>query len=341
MERAMESATENDPVAGPSLWSADELTARDDWVIQLNGGALDDIATALEGIKQRQLAIEDITAGDFPLPSIAAQLSAINGLLSDGPGVCLVRGLPVDLYQRDDLALILSGIGTHIGTLAAQSIRGDMIIDVMDMTHTGDAGRAYRSPRPQHLHTDSIDVTGLFCLRRAKSGGTSLITSSLAVHNAILAERPELLAPLYRGYHHRRSGQTSTGEPPLSSHRIPVFGRNVGKFTCYFNATSIGRSLAEDDIENDPAVREAFEVFKTTAARDDLLYQTMLEPGDLQFLNNRTVMHGRTAFEDFDEVDRKRLLLRVWLKMSDWPDSPENMILHRDQKTREKEGAPV
>ena len=337
----MESTTKIDPVAGPSLWSADELTARDDWIIRLDAKALDDIATALDGVKRRDLALDNITARDFPLPSMATQLSAIKGLLSDGPGVFLVRGLPVDHYERDDLALILWGIGTHIGTVEAQSAGGDMIVDVMDMTHIGDAGRAYRSPRPLHLHTDSADVTGLFCLRRAQSGGTSLIASSLAVHNAILAERPELLATLYRGYHHRRSGQTATGEPPLSSHRIPVFGKNVGKLACYFNATSIGRTLSDGDIENDAAELEAFEVFKTTAARDGLLYRTMLEPGDLLILNNRTVMHGRTAFEDFDEVDRKRLMLRLWLKMSDWPDSPENMILHRDRKTPKKEGAPV
>jgi hypothetical protein len=61
----------------------------------------------------------------------------------------------------------------------------------------------------------------------------------------------------------------------------------------------------------------------------------------LQFFNNRTVMHGRTAFEDFDVVDRKRLMLRLWLKMSDWPEPPENMILQRDRKTRKKEDAPV
>ena len=97
----MESTTRIDPVAGPSLWSADELTARDDWIIRLDANALDDIATALDGVKRRHLTLDDITARDFPLPSMAALLSAIKGLLSDGLGVCLVRGLPVgqkDLY---------------------------------------------------------------------------------------------------------------------------------------------------------------------------------------------------------------------------------------------------
>lgn len=337
----MESTTRIDPMAGPSLWSADELTARDDWIVRFNAQALDDIATALDGVKRRHLALEDITAGDFPLPSMAAQLSAIAGLLSDGPGLCLVRGLPIDLYERDDLGLILWGIGAHLGTAVAQSYRGDMIGEVMDMTHTGDARRAYRSPRPLHLHTDSADVAGLLCLRRAKSGGTSLVTSSAAVHNAILASRPELLPALYRGYHYRRSEASSTGEPPTTPHRLPVFARSGGRLFCHFNAFAIGRSIAEDDIENDAAALEAFEVFKATAGHDDLLYRMMLEPGDLQFFNNRTVMHGRTAFEDFNEIGRKRLLLRVWLKMPDWPDPPENMVLQRDRGTLKTAGAAV
>jgi hypothetical protein len=54
----------------------------------------------------------------------------------------------------------------------------------------------------------------------------------------------------------------------------------------------------------------------------------MLEPGDLQFLNNRTVLHGRTEFEDDDRLDRKRLMLRLWLAMPDWAPLPDNMKTH-------------
>jgi alpha-ketoglutarate-dependent taurine dioxygenase len=37
------------------------------------------------------------------------------------------------------------------------------------------------------------------------------------------------------------------------------------------------------------------------------------EPGDIQFLNNSTILHARTAYEDFEEPERKRHLLRLWL----------------------------
>ena len=324
----MNSASEFEPVAAPWVWSADEIAACDDWIVRLGADALDDIAAALKGVKQRNLALEDITAGDFPLPSMVAELSAVKRLLADGPGLCLVRGLPVEDYQRGDLALVLWGIGSHLGTGVPQSYRGDMIGDVMDMSHTGDIRRSYRSPRALKLHTDPVDVVGLLCLRRAKTGGTSLLTSALAVHNAILAERPDLLAALYRGYHYRHSEAASLGGSPTTPNRIPVFGTCGERLVCNFNGAPIGRSLAEDDIENDAAALEAFELFNETSARDDLLYRMMLEPGDLQFLNNRTVMHGRTLFEDFDGIDRKRLLLRLWLKMPDWSELPGNMKLH-------------
>jgi hypothetical protein len=319
---------EANAVSAPWVWSAEELSARDDWVIHLKSDTLNEIETALSAVKDRGLRIEEIAAQDFPLPSMAADVQRIKRLLGQGPGICLLRGLPVDRYDREDTSLMLWGVGTHLGKGVAQSYRGDMIGEVMDMSHTGDARRSYRSPRPLNLHVDPVDVVGLLCLRRAKHGGTSLLTSAFAVHNAILAERPDLLPALYRGYHYRHSEAGDTGENPTTAHRIPVFGQVGDQLVCNFNAAPIGRSLANDNIESDPAALEAFEVFKSTAARQDLVSEMMLEPGDLQFLNNRTVMHGRTEFEDYPELDRKRLMLRLWLSMPDWTGLPKNMKLH-------------
>jgi hypothetical protein len=197
----MRSTTGPAAVAAPWVWTAGEITARGEWIVTLGAAARDEMAAALDRVKRRGLALKDITASDFPLPSMAPAFATIGRLLGEGPGLCLVRGIPVERYARDDLALILWGVGTHIGRGVAQSYRGDMIGDVMDMSHTGDTRRSYRSPRALALHCDPVDVVGLLCLRRAKTGGTSLLASSLAVHNAILAERPDLLPALYRGYH--------------------------------------------------------------------------------------------------------------------------------------------
>ena len=41
----------------------------------------------------------------------------------------------------------------------------------------------------------------------------------------------------------------------------------------------------------------------------------MLEPDDIQLCNNYIVMHSRTSFLDYDEKDKQRKLVRLWLKM--------------------------
>jgi len=38
------------------------------------------------------------------------------------------------------------------------------------------------------------------------------------------------------------------------------------------------------------------------------------EPGQIQLIDNRALGHKRTAFRDWPEAERKRLLVRLWLR---------------------------
>ena len=37
------------------------------------------------------------------------------------------------------------------------------------------------------------------------------------------------------------------------------------------------------------------------------------EPGEMQILNNHVVYHARDPYEDHEDLDRKRLLYRLWI----------------------------
>ena len=39
-----------------------------------------------------------------------------------------------------------------------------------------------------------------------------------------------------------------------------------------------------------------------------------MQPGQLQYVNNREIGHSRTAFTDHDQPDRRRCLVRMWLR---------------------------
>ena len=40
-----------------------------------------------------------------------------------------------------------------------------------------------------------------------------------------------------------------------------------------------------------------------------------LQPGDIQFVYNHALLHDRTAFTDWPELNKRRHLLRLWLSL--------------------------
>jgi hypothetical protein len=56
---------------------------------------------------------------------------------------------------------------------------------------------------------------------------------------------------------------------------------------------------------------EAIDTFRAIARK--LQFETRLEPGEASFLNIYTVMHARSEFDDWDEPEKKLLMLRLWL----------------------------
>ena len=61
-------------------------------------------------------------------------------------------------------------------------------------------------------------------------------------------------------------------------------------------------------------------------ANDPALYLDMeFRPGDIQFLKNSVTLHKRTEYEDWDEPERKRHLLRLWLAAPYFDDGDEQL----------------
>ena len=66
-----------------------------------------------------------------------------------------------------------------------------------------------------------------------------------------------------------------------------------------------------------PEQWEALDLLEEIMADPRWCFRMQLEQGDMQLVNNYAIVHSRTPFEDFDEPDRKRHLLRLWLAVPD------------------------
>ena len=174
--------------SGLAVWSGSDYADRKDWIYHFSDEAIEDIDRAIQNVRQKGLRLDDITAEDFDLPALATDLKDMNAILGSGRGFVMLKGLSIDKYSDQEYEIILYGIGTHIGVGVSQSHLGDRIGQVKNV---GGVGRYYTAGGAIEVHMDPVDVTGLLCLRTAKSGGESWIMSSANVRNILLAENPE------------------------------------------------------------------------------------------------------------------------------------------------------
>jgi hypothetical protein len=287
-------------------------------------------------VQARGLGWRDITREDFAIPGFAGELAEVSRELERGRGVILLRGVPVHRYTEDQLRRLYWGIGVHLGTPRYQNAHGELIGEVRDEVRAYGGVRQpvivrtqgaavtsrykARSSGPLRFHTDRCDVVGLLCVRRAKAGGISKIASSVAVHNTILARRPDLHALLCRDYYRSREGEEVGGE--RSYYALPVFGVRDGRFTSQYSRTFVEAAQRVKDVPRLTAAQdEALDLLAEVA--EELAFEMELEPGDIQLLNNHVIYHARTAFEDDPAAGHDRLLFRLWLSMPNSRSLPE------------------
>lgn len=294
-----------------SAWTGRALGGKEALRRALSAEELDTIEALLA--RTRHLAPQKVTRAEFDHPRINALLDDVRHAIMHGRGVVIVSGVTPTRFSEEQFERIYWGFGTHLGIAAAQSAHGDRLGYVQNRPEDT-VNRGYRSLQELHMHTDSYEVVGLMSVRKAKSGGLSGLVSSLSIHNAILAERPDLLPALYRGYYYasdeaRRTRKAVTDDP------VPVFGSVKGTLSCTYepshmkNAAEVrGEALPED-------LAEAIDYFNGVATRDELALRFMLEPGEIMLWHNWTNLHSRTSFED--DPSHRRLLLRLWLSVPD------------------------
>jgi len=172
--------------------------------------------------------------------------------------------------------------------------------------------RIYQTHERQTHHTDSCDVVGLLCLRTAKSGGLSSLVSSTTIFNEMRRRRPDLLSLLLDPIETDRRGEVPEGGKPYFP--IPVFNWHKGLLSAIYQRQYIESARRFPRVPPLSQVQiEALDLFDELANDPKLNLTMELQPGDIQLVHNHTILHDRTAFEDFVEPDRKRHLLRLWV----------------------------
>jgi hypothetical protein len=318
------------PFDHPAVWKASDFASKDQFAVDLSTRHVGALEAATAAYKRCGGNHQGLNARSFALTPIEDDLAAWRKEVLHGRGILMLRGLPVDRMDTDDLRLMFLGLGAHIGRPVSQSANGELVADVVNVGNQDRNERAYRSSRKLKLHTDRCDHIGMLSIRKAMSGGLSGYASALAIHNELLATRPDLLALLYQGFHHHRFGEQAPGEPLVTRERIPTFSVTDGVPSVICIRGYIDLAVEEGHVSLSDLETEALDTFEAIADRDDMRLDLMMEPGEANFTNNCHVLHTRTAFEDDPDPAKRRHLLRVWLNEQGRPAAP-GVVVHKGQ----------
>jgi Taurine catabolism dioxygenase TauD, TfdA family len=306
-------------IEGSGAWVRADLRT-EDWRVELDAACLDEIRATVRELRAYPLPTVVLDPRDLAMPCCRAAMARTRTILASGVRFAIVDRLPLAEMGPAEATQIYWLLSSMIARPVAQKLDGTLVYDVLDTGAEALPGSGVRPDKTNieiRFHNDNAyndappDYVGLLCLRRAQSGGMSRVISFHTAHNAILARFPERLERLYAPFWFDRQREFHPGESPIFA--APVFDRSTPlKARFSIHQINSGYALKGEPIDEPGAASLAamLEVF----ADETLSVDFDLEPGQMQFVDNRALGHSRTAFEDWPEPDRQRHLVRLWLR---------------------------
>lgn len=325
------------PISGPYAWTGTEAAANTDWTRRIDGSEIAAIEAGIRRFDAVGLSWQKATRDNLPLDGLASLVDHIRAELENGAGLFRLRGVPVGRFSVDQLKAFYLSFGDHVGIPVSQTLEGLRLMDIEDegaksktygLIDTGGGDEGFRSSRARafssgglRFHTDRCDVVSLLCVRQASSGGHSKIASAVAIHNAMLERRPDLLEQLFTAYPRSRFGEEVNDA--TAHYMLPVFALRDGKFTTHYSRTYIEAAQTNPQVPRlRPEQDQALDLLAELA--NELCYEMTLQPGDIQLLNNHVIYHARDPYEDDAPSGKRRLLMRLWLAMPNSRPLPES-----------------
>lgn len=302
----------------PAAWRVADLDDDRSWVFALDDAARAHLIQAVQKAYVPDRPLLDYARRDLELGPAGPVIAAAIAEAHHGRGFALVKGLPRAGLTAQQFELLNWAIGLHFGVARPQGKATQYISPVRDAgtDYRSAGGRGYSSNARLDFHVDGSDLVTLGCFNAARSGGMSMVTSSLSALAVLEADRPDLAEVARQDFHFSRQNEQAADEGPFYGQ--PLYASAQGRIFCKWNRNRVQSAQHIAGVPPlTPAMRETMDVLDAILQRPDLMFTMHLEPGDLQILNNHSMLHSRTDFVDFDEPEKKRLLYRLWLAPPD------------------------
>jgi alpha-ketoglutarate-dependent taurine dioxygenase len=306
---------------------------------ELSGEVLEELYQRRH-LLQEEIPLTGASVDSSELPELARETAAVRRAgLDAGLGFVILRGLEPAEFSFIEIENVFWRMCNLLGEPFVQK-SGDVRFGRVENLGRppGEPVRYHESGTGGSIHTDSpimprvADYVGVLSVRTALQGGRSKFVSIARVHNVLLNHAPGLLEELYQPFYFDRRippGEVNDQTPafllePIFRHDAAAGDRGLRlrwqpEYVWEASRLSGVPPLSE---RQQLALHLLEGVLEDRAG--DITVCLNMRPGDIQFLNNHRVAHGRTAFIDppspanpaIPDPSRRRLLRRVWVHRS-------------------------
>nr|XP_019003193.1 uncharacterized protein I203_04230 [Kwoniella mangroviensis CBS 8507]OCF66654.1 hypothetical protein I203_04230 [Kwoniella mangroviensis CBS 8507] len=312
-----------DQVVSNSVWDGKVLINQPEkWLYQFTDDDIKLINKAYDHFQSLSIANNEIDRTTFPIPTETNLHDVLTGVtheLNHGLGFRVLRGLPVDPWTRSKQISVFAGISAYVSPRRIASPSGDNI------THLRWVLVSCKCTKLTGIiavfHNDgSLGIISLFTLGVAETGGLSQLASVGQTYNEFARDRRDIVREL------AKTDWKNKYPPEADNYCIgrrlihPVGDKQV--ITVYSRRPYFGFYGADEDVEPLPREKHlALDAIHFTAEKYSI--DLDLETGDLEYVNNVTVYHARTASEDSEK--NQRHLIRLWLDNEEQA-LPDNLV---------------
>lgn len=306
-------------------WVAADLQADRSWSFRLSEDVAQEIVEQAKKLAHLSEDLLQIDRQQFKLSQKAvASFKAAIDMTQHKYGLSLIKGFPTRDLSEAEFRVATWGTGLYMGLARPQNLAGDILTDVRDSGSSAYRvvnGRGYNTNSELDFHIDSGDVVLLYCRREAKSGGQSLVANPFSVAQYLIDQNPDYERLLKHSYPFSLGGYKVDGK---EHYMCPLLESQGDASAFRINIKNIKNGAIQAGMELSSEYMDFLYAFQELAGSEPFCYRMYLEEGDVQILNNFHTIHSRTAFEDYEEPDRKRHLIRLWLCLKQSQPLPES-----------------
>lgn len=306
------------PVGGAIAWTRDSLKP-DDGLVKIDAEVRRELDGLVAQLRANPLPIEALDVSEFELPASRTMMARVGRILKDGVGFVIIDRLPMDAWRMEEGRAVYWLLSQMLSRQVAQSWDGKLVYDVRDLGQPpGNGVRPDITNAEQNFHTDNSynlcapDYVSLFCVRPAKEGGISSIVSFYSVFDEMRRRHPDKIERLFRPYLFDRQREHAPDDAKLVSHPLVQLEGGRLVFRLSHRHTVNGYRMAGREIDAEGL--DALETLEAIMREPQFAREFFFEPGQIQIVDNARLGHRRTHFIDHPEFDRKRHLVRLWLR---------------------------